>query len=98
MILMNTSSARDSLVEDDRIIDLASTSRRLLRDFLRIPSVSGNEGAFTTHVERIARAAGFETDLWETDERDLSRFLPALPRHIPFKSRPTLVVKLPGRG
>jgi acetylornithine deacetylase len=85
---MKLSQARDARADRN----LASGLREILQGFLRIPSVSGNEGEFTRHVQGVARELGFETDLWETVDE------PTMPRHIPLKGRPTLVIKLAGRG
>ena len=84
-------------------VDAAVTARReemlrLLRDALDLASPSGREGQFTRFVERWARDHGFGTDLWETDESALAGFPEARARHLPLTGRPTLVVKLPGRG
>src|SRR5436190_15318965 len=88
---MNASELSDA-VEDDRHPDLLSWLREMLQGFLQIPSISGEEGDFSRHVQRVARELGLETDLWETPDDS------TMPRHIPLAGRPTLVIKLPGSG
>src|SRR4051812_23186339 len=95
---MKVDRQRAGPLVEDRDTDLAGSMRRLLQDSLRFQSISGQEGEFTRFIERWAREAGFETDLWGTDESELKPFLPKIPRHIPLESRPTLVIKLSGAG
>jgi acetylornithine deacetylase len=85
---------------DDLKRTVASLNREMLeflRQSIRLPSLSGREGEFTRFVERWARDHGFETDLWETDERLLSAFPESLARHLPLAGRPTLVIRWRGR-
>jgi len=72
--------------------------KELLRESLKRPSVSGDETDFVRFIEGWARAQGFETDLWETDEARLTQYPEQHLKHIPLAGRPTLVVRLPGRG
>ncbi len=70
--------------------------RALLRDCLRIASVSGQEKPFALLLCAWARQHGFVTDLWETDESDLSAYPQSRLRHLPLAGRPSLVITLPG--
>jgi acetylornithine deacetylase len=70
----------------------------LLQQTIALASMSGNEGDCTRTVEQWVRERGFQTDLWETDEADLAAWSPPAADHIPLSGRPTLVVRLPGRG
>jgi acetylornithine deacetylase len=70
--------------------------RTLLSESLRIPSVSGSEGTFTTFIADYLRSSGFAVDLWETDESQLAAYPVARAKHLPLAGRPTLVAKLPG--
>jgi acetylornithine deacetylase len=77
--------------------------RKLLGEALRLPSVSGQEGAFTQFIADWAADHGFEVDLWQGEEAELAGYRPdgralAAARHIPLAGRPTLVIRLPGRG
>jgi acetylornithine deacetylase len=65
---------------------------------LRIPSVSGNEKAFTEFVADFAEHHGLEVDLFQSSEKELELYELSRARHIPLKNRPTLVIKLPGTG
>src|SRR4051794_40725015 len=81
------------------ILDLPESEMRgLLARSLQIPSVSGNERAFTEFIADWARHQGFVVDLWQSDERDLAQYPIASAKHIPLADRPTLVIKLPGNG
>ena len=72
--------------------------RRLLGDCLRIPSVSGGEGNFTSFIADHCRSLGLEVDLWQSTDADVARFPLTFPKHLPLDGRPTLVAKLRGTG
>jgi acetylornithine deacetylase len=77
--------------------------RELLIASLGFPSVSGTEGAFTRFIADWASKAGFEVDLWQSNEADLASYRPAgislaQARHLPLQDRPTLVITLRGQG
>ena len=72
--------------------------RRTLRDWLRVPSVSGSEGPFTRRVADWCARQGFVVDLWQAKESKLPPHRSLANRHLPLANRPTLVVKLPGSG
>ena len=70
----------------------------LLRELIRFRSVSGNEREMVEFLAARARTDGFECDLWQSDEAELSRLAGTLPPHIPLAGRPTLVLRLRGTG
>ncbi len=70
----------------------------LLQQSIRLPSPSGQEAAFTNFIAAWAARHGFQTDLWETAEAAVAPYPQGQARHLPLAGRPTLVVKLPGRG
>jgi acetylornithine deacetylase len=70
----------------------------LLQQSIRLPSPSGQEAAFTHFIADWAGRHGFQTDLWETDEAAVAPYPQGQARHLPLAGRPTLVVKLAGRG
>ncbi len=71
---------------------------RTLRDWLRVPSVSGAEGPFTRLVADWCTRQGFTIDLWQARESKLPPHRSLGNRHLPLANRPTLVAKLPGSG
>jgi len=84
-------------------IDRAAAGRReemiaLLQQAIRLPSPSGQEGEFTRFIADWAGRQGFQIDLWETAEKAVAPYPQGQARHLPLAGRPTLVVKLPGRG
>lgn len=56
---------------------------QLLRDIVRLESVSGNEGAAQAYVAQALRELGMEVDMWEPD-------LSELERHPGFRQQPGL--------
>ncbi len=70
----------------------------LLRHSIQIESLSGQEGRFTGFIQDWAKKEGFETDLWESDEKQICNQGQVSCNHIPISGRPTLVVRLGGRG
>lgn len=72
--------------------------RRLLCDSIKIASVSGSEGPFVKFIADWAQQHGFNTDLWQADESQMTGFSEVSGQHIPLSGRPTLVIELPGNG
>jgi acetylornithine deacetylase len=72
--------------------------KELLRDCLRIPSISGSEGDFVRFIRDFAGGEGLMTDLFETTEAELSAYPVARAKHIPLAGRPTLVIGLTRSG
>jgi acetylornithine deacetylase len=76
----------------------AAEMTELLGALVAIPSVSGQERILTEFVADWARRQGWEVDLWQADEDELTRFGPLPPKFIPLSGRPTLVTGLRGSG
>ncbi len=74
----------------------AARMRTLLREWIAIPSVSGEERRVVERIASDARAMGLEVDLWTTSDRELADHAGELPPHRPFVDRPTLVITLRG--
>ncbi len=70
----------------------------LLEKLLQIPSTSGNERDLVLFIAGWAKQNGFEADLFESSETELSAYRQATLRHIPLAGRPTLVITFAGRG
>jgi acetylornithine deacetylase len=70
--------------------------RQLLSRCIQFESVSGNESAFTRFIAEWAKQHGLIVDLWQADERELSKYPVASAKHVPLADRPTLVIKLSG--
>jgi acetylornithine deacetylase len=70
----------------------------LLCSSVRIDSISGQEGPFVRFICNWAKQHGFETDLWETNEAELSHYAEAKQAYIPLSGRPTLVLRIPSQG
>jgi acetylornithine deacetylase len=70
----------------------------LLQSSLRFPSISGAEGPFTRFIADWATQAGFEVDLWQSNEAELAAYPLSKARHIPLADRPTLVITHRGSG
>jgi acetylornithine deacetylase len=92
-----------SAAEDRLLNGGAQHLRDLLQVFLRFPSVSGQESAFTCFVADWAARAGFQVDLWQSSEAELTAYQPggyalAAAKHIPLQGRPTLVITHRGSG
>ena len=82
----------------DAVGTSADDLRDLLQASLRFPSISGQEGAFTRFIADWASGVGFEVDLWQSNEADLTDYPLARARHLPLKDRPTLVITHRGCG
>jgi acetylornithine deacetylase len=86
--------------EDDTIQSSLTAAepamRQLLRRCIQFPSISGQEKEFTDFLADWATEAGFEIDLWQTDETMLGKFDASRQKHIPLAGRPTLVIKKRG--
>src|SRR5580658_4226473 len=80
-----------------KIIDAQQAEMtELLHRAIGIPSVSGEERIFAEFIAQWAKQRGWQIDLWQGSEEDVSRIAPVPERHIPLAERPTLVARLPG--
>ena len=78
--------------------NLQLENQRLLAEILHIESTSGKERALVEFLARWANDNDLETDLFESSESQLQDYPQAAFPHIPLAGRPTLIIKLPGRG
>lgn len=92
-------SASDPVLElTSRLESGANAMRDLLKESIRVASVSGHERDMVDLIESWARQEGFGTQSWETDDNLVAKYLRSGTRHLPLKGRPTLIVRLPGTG
>jgi acetylornithine deacetylase len=69
-----------------------------LTRMIRIASVSGNEAELVGFVADWARDHKFQTDVFETTQKPPADIIGASSASLPLQGRPTLVIRLPGRG
>ncbi len=86
-----------------RAIDRAVEERRdetvgLLQELVRIPSVTGEEGAVQARVERAFEARGLSVDVWEARPEDVSGYLDHIGEQAAFENRPNIAGVRAGRG
>ena len=79
---------------DARREDLVS----FLQDLVRVPSVTGEEGAVQEIVAARFRGAGLEVDVWEPDPAVLAPYAEHVGGVESFVGRPNVVGTLRGRG
>jgi acetylornithine deacetylase len=70
----------------------------LLRDLVRIPSVTGEEGTIQAFVADYVRQLGLEIDVWESDWEALKRHSEYVPVTRGYEGRPNIVATLRGTG
>ena len=83
---------------DNIIISYSDKMLNLLRESIRIESKSGNEGNFVKFIEQWASEQKIKSDLFEIETADIYNFYPTIPKHLPLKGRPVLVLTIPGNG
>ena len=71
---------------------------RLLQELVRVPSVTGEEGAVQRVVERAFRERGLDVDRWEATPEEVAPYLDHVGEQKTYASRPNLVGMRPGRG
>jgi acetylornithine deacetylase len=71
---------------------------RLLQDLVRIPSVTGEEGAVQEVVERAFRERGLAVDRWEATPEEVAPYLDHVGEQKTFSNRPNLVGVRAGQG
>jgi acetylornithine deacetylase len=70
---------------------------RLLQDLVRVPSVTGDEGAVQEVVERAFRARGLAVDRWEATPEEVSPYRDHVGEQKTYSDRPNLVGVRDGR-
>jgi acetylornithine deacetylase len=71
---------------------------RLLRELVRVPSVTGEEGAVQEVVERCMRERGLAVDLWEATPEEVSPYKEHVGEQAAYEGRPNVVGVRGGRG
>ena len=71
---------------------------RLLRDLVRIPSVTGEEGEIQRFVADYVGKLGLEVDLWESDWHALKQHPEYVPVTRGYEGRPNILALLRGTG
>ena len=73
-------------------------SVRLLRELVRVPSVTGDEGAVQEVVERALLERGLEVDRWEANKEETEPYRDHVGEQERYEGRPNLVGVRRGRG
>jgi len=85
-----------------KIIDKIDASQEeaiaLLRDMVKIPSVTGDEAAIQKFMADYMRGIGLEVDMWETDWEELKKHPGYRPVDRGYEGRPNIVATLKGTG
>ncbi len=71
---------------------------RLLQDLVRVPSVTGEEGAVQEVVERAFRERGLAVDAWEATPEEVAPYLDHVGEQSAYEGRPNVVGVRSGRG
>lgn len=73
-------------------------SVRLLQELVRVPSVTGAEGAVQEVVERAFRARGLMVDRWEATREEVTPYLDHIGEQETYENRPNVVGTRSGSG
>ena len=71
---------------------------RLLQDLVRVPSVTGDEGAVQEVVGRAFRDQGLDIDEWEATPEEISSYKDHVGEQAAYSGRPNVVGVRAGRG
>ena len=71
---------------------------RLLQDFVRIPSITGDEGPFARVVEAALRETGLSVETFEATPQEISPYLEHVGDQSRYEGRPNVVGRLAGDG
>jgi acetylornithine deacetylase len=71
---------------------------RLLQRLVRVPSVTGEEGAVQEVVERAFRERGLAVDKWEATPEEVAPYLDHVGEQAAYENRPNVVGVRAGRG
>lgn len=71
---------------------------RLLQELVRVPSVTGDEGAVQEVVERAFRERGLAVDVWEATPEEISPYKDHVGEQAGYENRPNVVGVRAGRG
>jgi acetylornithine deacetylase len=70
----------------------------LLQDLVRVPSVTGEEGAVQKVVEHAFRERGLAVDRWEATPEEVAPYLDHVGEQRTYSDRPNIVGVRSGRG
>ncbi len=70
----------------------------LVKNLVRIPSVTGNEGEIQNYIAGYLRDMGLEVDVWESDWEELKKHPEYVPVTRGYEGRPNVVSVLKGSG
>jgi acetylornithine deacetylase len=71
---------------------------RLLQELVRVPSVTGNEGAVQEVVERAFEERGLAVDKWEATPEEVAPYLDHVGEQAAYEGRPNVVGVRGGQG
>ena len=71
---------------------------RLLRDFVRIPSITGEEGPFARAVEATFRETGLLVETFEATREEILPYLEHVGEQSRYEGRPNVIGRRPGSG
>ena len=71
---------------------------RLLQELVRVPSVTGEEGAVQELVERAFRERGLAVDRWEATPEEISPYKDHVGEQKAYSGRPNVAGMRPGKG
>ncbi|HKH11446.1 MAG TPA: ArgE/DapE family deacylase [Rubrobacter sp.] len=71
---------------------------RLLRELVRVPSTTGEEGAVQEKVEHAFRGRGLEVDVWEAEAGEVEPYRDHVGEQETYRNRPNVAGTRRGRG
>jgi acetylornithine deacetylase len=91
---------------DRRLVDIVARevearrddAVRLLRELVRVPSTTGDEGAVQEKVEHAFRGRGLEVDVWEATRKQVEPYRDHVGEQETYTDRPNVAGVLHGRG
>lgn len=96
---MDPAARADLAARVGRAVDgLAEDAAEMLRSLVRVPSLTGSEGAAQEVVAARMRTDGLETEVWEPDAADLAPYADHVTFHESYAGRPNVIGRLPGAG
>lgn len=82
----------------DKIDENREQAVEFLRDMVRIPSVTGDEGPIQKFMHDYLEGIGLDVDMWETDWEELKKHPGYRPVARGYEGRPNIVATLKGTG
>ena len=69
-----------------------------MQEFVRVPSVTGDEGTFAAAVEGAFRESGLSTETFEATREEILPYLEHVGEQARYEGRPNVIGRRPGRG